>query len=186
MKNKFNYYLITDPNYYSNNPKTFEKKLTEILKTKKVHMACFRDKSSKNYEELASIFVKTCKEFNIKKIVLNENLELAKKLNCAVHLTSTQFDKIKEAKEANLFTIISCHNEEEIELAIKNSCDAITYSPIFLTPNKGEPKGIEKLKKINDKYNINIIALGGIINDIQIKQIEELNLFGFASIRYFI
>lgn len=186
MKKEFNHYLITDPNYYTNKPKEFEKKLSEILCTKRVDMACFRDKISENYEELAKIFIKTCKKFGIKKILLNENLELAIKLKCGIHLTSTQFDKIKEAKKRNLFTIISCHNKNEIELAIKNSCDAITYSPIFHTPNKGEPKGIENLEEINKSYNINIIALGGIINEEQIRECKSLNIYGFASIRYFI
>ena len=173
MEKEFNYYLITDPNYYTNDIKLFEKKLNEVLGSKRVDMACFRDKSSQNYEELANVFIKTCKKFNIKKILLNENLELAKKLKCGIHLTSTQFEKIKEAKEANLFTIISCHNEKEIELAIKNSSDAITYSPIFYTPNKGEAKGLEEVKKISKKYDIKIIALGGIVNEEQIKKIKS-------------
>jgi thiamine-phosphate pyrophosphorylase len=149
-------------------------------------MACFRDKESSNYEELATIFLTTCKKYSIKKIVLNENLELAKEFNCAIHLTSTQFDKIKEAKEAKLFTIISCHNNEEIEKAILNGADAITYSPIFDTPNKGKAKGIKKLEEINKKYPIDIIALGGIINDLQVEQIKNCKTYGFASIRYFI
>lgn len=186
MKNEFNYYLITDPLYYSNKINSFEKKLTEVLKTKRVDMACFRDKSSSNYEELALCFIKICQKFNIKKILLNENIELAKKLKCGIHLTSNQFEKIEEAKEAKLFTIISCHNEKEIEKAIKNGADAITYSPIFHTPNKGEPKGIEKLKEIKSSFDINIIALGGIINEEQIDEIKKSNIFAFASIRYFI
>lgn len=186
MKDNFNYYLITDPKYYSNNKTIFKQKLENILKSKRVDIACFRDKESSNYEELAELFFTTCKKFNIKQILLNENIELAKKLNCGIHLTSKQFDKIEVAKKANLFTIISCHNEEEIEKAISKEIDAITYSPIFDTPNKGEPKGLEKLKNIKDKYDINILALGGIINDSQVKEIKKLNIYGFASIRYFI
>lgn len=186
MEKEFNYYLITDPDYYTNDIKLFEKKLTDVLRSKRVDIACFRDKKSENYEELAKVFVETCKKFNIKKTLLNENLDLAIKLNTGVHLTSTQFDKIKIAKDTNLFTIISCHNEKDIELAIKNKADAITYSPIFNTPNKGEPKGIKKLKEIKKNYNINIIALGGIVSQAQIKQIEEIDIYGFASIRYFI
>ena len=45
----------------------------------------------------------------------------------------------------------------------------------------------QKLKDIVSKYqNINIIALGGIINDEQIEEISKTNAYGIASIRYFI
>ncbi|WP_419763860.1 MAG: thiamine phosphate synthase [Arcobacter sp.] len=186
MEDNFNYNLITDPKYYTNNKTTFKKKLEETIASKRVDMACFRDKVSTNYEELAKVFIDTCKKSNIKQIILNENLELAIKLNCAIHLTSKQFDKIRLAKDAKLFTIISCHDEIDIQKAIENKADAITYSPIFDTPNKGKAKGIEVLKEVNEKYNIKIIALGGIIDDSHIEQIETCKVYGFASIRYFI
>lgn len=64
--------------------------------------------------------------------------------------------------------------------------DYITYSPIFSTPNKGEPVGLEKLKEINDKININCFALGEIVSDEQILACEKTGIYGFASIRYFI
>ena len=181
-------YLITDPKYYTNNEKEFKKILINVLNKHQIDIACFRDKESSNFEDLAKIFIKVCKEYGIKKILLNGDLLLAKKLNATgIHLTSTQFDEITKAKDLNLYTIISCHNEEDLKNAIKLKVNAITYSPIFETPNKGEPKGIEILKDITNKYqNINIIALGGIINDEQIKKISKTKAYGIASIRYFI
>jgi len=180
-------YLITDPNYYSNNLVEFEQTLTKAL-NQNIDMACFRDKSSENFEELAKLFVKVCKKQNISKYLINTNIQLAKKLNATgVHLNSTQFDKIKEAKQLELYVIISCHNEEEIKKAIEQNADAITYSPIFLTPNKGEPKGVDDLKLIVSKYpQIDIIALGGIVEQSHIEKIEQSKAYGFASIRYFI
>ena len=116
----FNYYLITDPQYYSNNVKVFEQKLRVALETKRVDIACFRDKTSSNTKELATVFINTCKEYHIKNIFINQNINLAKELNYdGVHLTSTQFDKIEEAKNTGLKTIISCHTYEEIEKAIE-------------------------------------------------------------------
>lgn len=181
-------YLITDPQYYTNDIKIFKKTLIKTLTKHKIDIACFRDKESKNFEELAKIFIEICKKFNVKEILLNSNYLLAKKLGATgVHLNSKQFDKIKEAKEANLFTIISCHTFLEIEKAIEQKADAITFSPIFNTPNKGEPKGIEKLEEATNLYkNINIIALGGIVSEEQISKIENTKAYGFASIRYFI
>jgi thiamine-phosphate pyrophosphorylase len=82
--------------------------------------------------------------------------------------------------------VISCHNEKDIKNAIEQKADFITYSPIFPTPNKGEPKGLEELEKIVKRYPINIIALGGIISNEQIKELEKTGVYGFASIRYFV
>lgn len=162
--------------------------MRKALNAKKVNIACFRDKTSENFKELAKIFVKVCKELNIEKILINGNYKLAKKLNASgVHLTSEQFEKIRKAKELDLYTIISCHNYDDIEKAQNLYVNAITYSPIFDTPNKGVPKGIDKLKEATRIFeDINIIALGGIINEEQIEKIHKTKAYGFASIRYFI
>lgn len=181
-------YLITDPKYYTNDSLKFEKKLTEVLKKKKVDFACFRDKQSDNFEELAEIFVKVCRKQNIKKILINSDYKLAKKLGATgVHLTSNQFDDIKEAKDLDLYVIISCHNIKEIENAQKAHVNAATYSPVFEVENKGEAKGMAKLRETIRVYeDLDIIALGGIISDKEVKEIARTRALGFASIRYFI
>jgi thiamine-phosphate pyrophosphorylase len=188
MREELISYLITDPKYYSNDKNVFEKNIRRVLKIKKVDIACFRDKESENFKELAKVFVKVCKEFNIDKILINGNYKLAKKLDASgVHLTSQQFEKIKKAKELDLFTIISCHNYDDIEKAQNLYVDAIAYSPIFHSPNKGEPKGIDKLKEATRIYeDIHIIALGGIIDEEHVEKISKTKAYGFASIRYFI
>ena len=181
-------YLISDPKYYTNEEKRFEEILINVLNKQQIDIACFRDKESGNFEDLAKIFIKICKEKDIKKILLNGDYLLAHELNASgVHLTSTQFDNISKAKELGLYVIISCHTFENIEKALENQADAVTYSPIFETPNKGIPKGIKALNEVINKYpNINIIALGGIINDEQIEQISKMKAYGIASIRYFV
>ena len=181
-------YLITDPNYFSDNKEIFKEKLIAVLKNHKIDFACFRDKSSKNIEELAKIFLEICKEFKIENIFINSNITLATKLGFdGVHLNSQQFDKIENAKKSNLITIISCHTLKELENSMKKNIDFVTYSPIFNTPNKGESKGVEQLNEATKNFpNLKIFALGGIIKDEQIKDIEKTKAYGFASIRYFI
>lgn len=188
MRNDLISYLITDPKYYSNNLDKFEKKLREVLNSKKVNMATFRDKESKNFEELATVFVKVCKEFKIQNILINTNYKLAKKLGAhGVHLTSKQFDKIKKAKALDLYTVISCHNYKDIENAQKQHVNAITYSPIFESPGKTDPKGMAKFRQTVRVYeDLDIIALGGIIDESQVEQISKTRAYGFASIRYFV
>jgi thiamine-phosphate pyrophosphorylase len=180
-------YLITDPKYYTSNPETFQKVLTGALQTSDIQIACFRDKISSNFNELALVFVNTCKLFNIKYILINSNINLAYNLNISgVHLTSTQFNKIKEAKSKNLFVIISCHSQEEIEKAQQYGANMVTYSPIFNTPNKGMPKGCKDLTEVISRVDIPVIALGGILTLEQIKDIKKSKAVGFASIRYFL
>ncbi len=183
-------YLITDPIEYGNNLELFSNNLTNSLKNNKVDIVCFRDKQSKDIELLAKECLEISKRFGIKKVLINNDIKLALKLGFdGVHLTSAQFDEIKGAKGKKLYTIISCHNEQEIIKAKEYKADAVTFSPIFYKEDKGHPKGCDILKKIVEKYqddSFKIIALGGIIDDIHIKHIRNTDCSGFASIRYFV
>jgi len=179
-------YLITDPHYYGTDIITFQKRLTTALRHHRVTHACFRDKSTPDIEGLAKAFVSTCKLHHIEHIYINSHIELAHRLGATgVHLTSSQLAHIPHAKALHLDVIASTHNDEEIALAQELGADALTYSPIFATPNKGNPKGLEDLKDKVDKIRANIIALGGIVTAEHVKSIEETGAYGFASIRYF-
>jgi thiamine-phosphate pyrophosphorylase len=100
-------------------------------------------------------------------------------------LTSTQFDEIKYAKSRGLFVVISTHTLEGAIRAEFLGADMITISPIFHSPNKGEPLGLLKLQDICSAVKIPVIALGGIISQEQIDECEKVGADGFASIRYF-
>ena len=171
-------YAITDSKYYS---KEYLKNLDN-----KADFVLLRDKTTNSYKNLAKEFIDTTKNCSYKKII-HQDYNLAKELDAyGVHLTSLQFKDIQKAKELNLFTIISTHSINEIKLAKKLGADAVTFSPIFKTPNKGEPKGLKVLKEAIECCNIRVIALGGIITTEHIKKIEATSAWGFASIRYFI
>ena len=182
-------YLITDPFEYGDTPKLFEKNLTKSVSQNNIDMICFRDKETKDIKQLALLFLKISKKFNIPKVIINSNLDLCLELGFdGIHLTSNQFNLIKIAKNNNLYIIVSCHDENEIKLAKQLGANAVTYSPIFYKENKDQPKGIKNLQNIISKYqdkNFDIIALGGIIEKKQIEQIKKTNANGFASIRYF-
>ncbi len=186
-------YLITDPKYYGDDKTTFEKVLSKALSNHQISIASFRDKITENTAELAELFLEKCRQNSIEKVIINSNIELAISLKFdGIHLTSKQFDNIKECKDNDLFVIISCHDFEEAKRAYDLGADAITYSPIFYTPYKGKPKGIEALKALKTSIDeisqrkFDIIALGGIIDDEHINQIKACGVSGFASIRYFI
>jgi thiamine-phosphate pyrophosphorylase len=179
-------YLITDPKYYSTNRETFSQILERNIQKNNPDFICFRDKTSVNTDELIKAFLEICNKYN-KKSFINSYINNCINYNSnGIHITSTQIDKVKEYQKYNKITILSTHNEDDIKIAIDNNIDYITYSPIFKTPQKGTPKGINSLKNIKNKYDIPIIALGGIISNKQVTELKNIKAFGFASIRYFI
>jgi thiamine-phosphate pyrophosphorylase len=180
-------YLITDPTFYGTTPETIESALDVIYSHNLPDFSLFRDKQTVEYSSLAQTFITISREYKIPHVLLHRDYKLAHQLGAdGVHLTSSQFDEITEAKKRGLYVIISTHTHEEALRAQTLGADAITYSPIFPSPNKGVPKGLEDLKEIVDKIEIPIFALGGITTEEQIKAVEECGVYGFASIRYFI
>lgn len=181
------HYLITDPSLYGSDLKPFESSLNRVYASVVPDYALFRDKESQHYATLAEMFVQICRTYGVPHVLLHGDYTLAHELGAdGVHLTSMQFDEIQKAKKLGLYVIISTHTYDEALKAQKLGADAITYSPIFYSPNKGEPKGLEDLKEIVDKIEIPIFALGGITTQEQIRAVEECGVYGFASIRYFI
>lgn len=179
-------YLITSPSFYGDNSSQFITKLKEQYKKHQPDYMLYRDKNNAHYDSLARDFIQTCHELKNVKSFLHQKVDLAKMLGATgVHLTSNQFDEISYAKSLGLEVVVSTHTFEEVQGAEKLGADAVTYSPIFFSPNKGEPKGIEDLRSIVKKSKIKIFALGGILDEEQVESVREAKAYGFASIRYF-
>lgn len=182
-------YFITDPIEYGSNTIEFEKSLRQTLTSHDIDIICFRDKTSVNKIDLAKVFLAVSREFNIKKVLINSDIQLCEELGFdGIHLNSLQFETLEKFNENSLFTIISCHTEEEVQKAKKLQVNAITYSPVFFKELKGEPKGIKDLTYIVNKYQnktFDIFALGGIITKNHIQKVVKTQAKGFASIRYF-
>jgi thiamine-phosphate pyrophosphorylase len=179
-------YLITSREHYTDTPAVFRGILQESLKKHLPDFALYRDKTNPHYNTQAEHFLDVCKNFYGLKSFLHQDYKLAMQLGATgVHLTSQQFEDIAQAKALGLEVIISTHSGEEIAKAQELGADYVTYSPIFSTPNKGEPKGVEDLRQKVACFTMKIIALGGIVSEEQMKQVEESGAFGSASIRYF-
>ncbi|WP_434581448.1 thiamine phosphate synthase [Sulfurimonas sp. NW15] len=149
--------------------------------------ALYRDKKNENYAIEAQNFVQMCKPLHELKVFLHQDYNLAKELGAdGVHLTSQQFDDIAKAKELGLEVIISTHTHDEVHVAEAIGADYVTYSPVFSSPDKGEPKGVQDLQSIAGMTDVKIFALGGIVTQEQIDAISETKVYGFASIRYFL
>ena len=180
-------YLITDPSFYTSDPTHIIQKLLHVKAKHQPDYICLRDKQTSDYDLLARAVVSASLQDAKTKLYLHTDYKLAHELGCdGVHLPSSALQVIEKAKALGLEVIASTHTLEEVLEAEKRGADAITFSPIFRTPNKGEPLGLEKLKEINDKIHIKCFALGGIINMEQVDACEKVGVYGFASIRFFL
>lgn len=179
-------YLITDPKYYTTTPKPFGEALNRSLIKYTPDFVCFRDKTDGNKKELLGAFASTLKDKELKALV-NGSLESALKYGLdGVHLQSSQQALIQKAKAVELLVIVSCHSAKEAVSAFEKGADFVTLSPVFDTPYKGAPLGIEAFSDIlahTDRTRV--FALGGIDDEYKAAQVEKLGVFGFASIRYF-
>ena len=180
-------YLITDPVYYGTTPRKLCETLFGALEKHRPDFACFRDKKSPDYAVMAAAFVETVRQQGGAMAMLHGDSVLAARLGAdGVHLPSDRYGAIAEAKELGLYAVASCHSLEELEKAAFLGADAATYSPVFASPGKGIPKGLEDLKELVGKIDLNIFALGGITTPEQIEQVAATGAYGFASIRYFL
>lgn len=181
------HYLITDPSFYGNTPDALESALDVIYSHYLPDYALFRDKETDDYACMAETFVQVSRDYKIAHVLLHGDVDLAYDLRAdGVHLTSLQFEQIRRAKQLGLYVIVSTHSYAEALQAKSLGADAITYSPIFDTPNKGTPKGLEDLKEIVDKIELPIFALGGITTEAHVNAVSSTGAYGFASIRYFV
>ena len=175
-------YAITDPSTLH-----FQTLFSDLTRfSRRADMIVYRDKQNDAYALDAEKFITEARKLSFSKILLHANIELAHQLNAdGIHLKSTQFHKIQKAKDLGLFVVISTHTLEEAKEAERLGANMVTYSPIFASPNKGEPKGVKELKKLVAMLSIPVIALGGIVTQEHIDLCEANGAFGFASIRYF-
>ena len=120
-------------------------------------------------------------------LFINDRVDIAVMVHAeGVHLPSNGLP-VEAVKHSFPELIVgkSCHSIEEAIEAEKQGADYIFFSPIFETPNKGKPKGLEELKKVVSSVNIPVYALGGISED-KIKQVLDTGVYGIAGIRVFI
>lgn len=120
------------------------------------------------------------------KILVNDRADIALLARAdGVHLTSLSLsaEAIRQNFPKDFIVGVSAHSIEAAESAKRQGANFATFSPIFATPNKGAPKGLDALREVCEKLKpFPVVALGGID---ETNYRETLKIAdGFAAIRF--
>ena len=163
--NKKKFIYLISPNKINS---FFFDDLVEVLKSKKVSFFQLRLKNTPFKKKLiiGQIIKKICKKYKTKFLV-NDDVLLAKKLNCdGCHLGQKDMN-IFRAREIMKKKIIgiTCHNSIKLaRQAIRNKADYLAFGAFYRsqtkkTKYKADLKLIKKIKKI---AKTPVVAIGGI------------------------
>lgn len=119
--------------------------------------------------------------------LINDRFDIALAVGAdGVHLTSTSLPTliVRQRVPSDFLIAVSTHTHEEVIQAKNAAADVAVYGPVFVTPDKDEPKGLEDLRKVCAAAgDLPVLALGGINND-NATTVTEAGAAGFAAIRY--
>lgn len=165
-------YFITDPSY----------SLVEVFNAIEKHKPDFVCYRNKEYFDEAEILKFLNFSKNYSKVFINFAVTQEENILSmfdGIHFPSRYIHQLEELKGEfkNHIFITSTHSFKEAQKA--QISDYITFSPIFNSKGR-KGLGVEILGKV--PHN-NVIALGGIISEREVKQLK--NCIGFGSIRYY-
>ncbi|RPG95805.1 MAG: thiamine phosphate synthase [Candidatus Pelagibacter sp. TMED286] len=160
----------------------FHKSLLNNLE-KNIHIIYRNYDKSYNIDELLKI-KKICKQSG-RKFYLSNNYKLAVNLDLdGVYIPSFNKKLLPKALFKKSFQILgSAHNLKEILVKQKQNVEYLFLSPIFKIKKRNYFLGATKYNILANQFKKKTIALGG-INKENIKTIDKINCFGFASISY--
>lgn len=160
----------------------FDKSLINKL-DKNIHII-YRNYEKKYKKEEILQIKKICK-LQKRKFYLANNLKLAKKLNLdGVYIPSFNKNPMPVYNKNKTFLILgSAHNLNEINQKKKQNIDFIFISPLFNIKKRKYFLGPTKYRILTNHFKIKTIALGG-INEKNLRKINIINCYGFASISY--
>ncbi|BCZ18192.1 hypothetical protein NHP190003_14740 [Helicobacter sp. NHP19-003] len=187
----FESYFITPESWQTLGLKEFKERFKQVLKTHSPSLACLRQVGDRSFSpEVYAAFVCLCKDFKVGAYV---NLKNPKDcLDCAlrhgfqgVHLKSKALDFAPQIP-THLQSFYSAHSTKQVQKALDLGVDFCTLSPLFATPNKPPPLGLDYFNALSPTLKAHIFALGGIISSNEVELVKNLHIKGFASIRYFL
>lgn len=121
------------------------------------------------------------------KLLINERFDIALAAGAdGVHLTSTSMpiESVREGVPPGFVVGVSTHSSADVVAARDAGADYAMLGPIFETPGKGDPIGLEELERVcRSVAPFPVVAVGGIDASNETVVIEA-GAAGVAAIRY--
>ncbi len=120
-------------------------------------------------------------------LLVNDRADIAVAAKAdGVHLTAASLSTkvIRGSFPPDLIISVSTHTAEAARSAANQGADFAVFAPVFETPGKGEPQGLEKLSTVcSDVRPFPVLGLGG-IDETNYASVIEAGASGFAAIRF--
>ena len=120
-------------------------------------------------------------------LLVNDRADIAVAAKAdGVHLTAASLPArvIRGSFPDDLIIGVSTHTLEAAIAAAETGADFAVFAPVFATPGKGEPQGLEKLAEIcRELRPFPVLGLGG-IDETNYHVVIEAGASGFAAIRF--
>lgn len=116
------------------------------------------------------------------KILVNDRADVALAAGAAgVHLRAGSISP-ERIRRIIGFVAVSCHTLEDVRAA--QSADLIVFGPVFETPGKGPPVGLDTLREAVTLSTVPLVALGGVSSN-NAGECVSAGAAGIAAIRMF-
>lgn len=121
------------------------------------------------------------------RLLVNDRADVALAAGAnGVHLTASSLSVkvIRETFPRDFIIGVSTHSLKAAEKAAAEGADFAVFGPVFESPGKGEPHGLNKLSEVCARLRpFPVLGLGG-IDESNYSAVLEAGASGFAAIRY--
>lgn len=162
--------------------------LVELASAVRIPLIQIREKhiSARCLFELAGIAV-TMTRSSQTRILVNDRIDIAIAAKTdGVHLTSRSVSSliIRRCVPKDFLVVVSTHSSQEVAAAKQGGADLAVLGPVFATPGKSNPIGLERFRSVASQYpEFPLLALGG-IDESNYRDVLAAGAAGFAAIRF--
>lgn len=182
----FKLYLITDRKLFADDYSLFTA-VEEALKggAKAVQLR-EKDMAIRELMNMAYSMRDLTNKYGVK-LFINDRVDVAIASGAdGVHLGNTGMPAYAARKvvQDRMLIGVSTHGIEEAVRAKEDGADFVTLGPVYETPSKkqyGNPLGTDMLRKVSDKIDIPVFAIGG-IQTYRVNEVMDAGAYGVALI----